>query len=935
MAKPQGSDRDATRLNPHVTPRSLSVRLLHRLADAIYHRRGWFFFPQILLLGVCIYYTATSLQFRTNRNDLVGGDKEYHRIFLDFRQEFPIEDDLVVVVESSNLERNRQFVERLGAKMQQETNLFANVFFKGDLNMLGPKALNFMSRDQLSELKQTLDEFLPMLKSFAAATNLVTLFDFVNTQIRTASREDSTENRNLVRALPALERILALAQDAIKRQGNPPSPGLYSLFEGGQDAIRNVYITFNNGRIFLLTTQALSDPMERPAVRRIRQLIQETLVEVPGLNVGLTGEPVLEVDEMDQSKSDTTLATVVSLGLVSLIFIYGYHETGRPLKATAVLIVGLGYTMGFTTLTVGHLNILTITFVPILVGLSIDFGVHLITRYEEELWHGHSQKTALDRALVNTGTGIFTGAFTTAGAFFAMGATDFDGIQEMGVICGGGMFVCLAAMMTLLPVLLLRGTQNTLDREKGPELERKATETLDRRAKLEGLWLHHPVIATTVVLLISAAALHYGRRVRFDYNLLNLQSAGLPAVIFQDKLIRTSPKSVLYAAVVAPTAVEATNLAAQLTNMPQVASVDGMAYLLTEDQTPKIDLIHQIKDLVNQVEFQPIDPNPVEVGELMQTLWSLHGYLNLAVREVGEADSELYAALSQLRATIGSLLRDLRITDKKKSAFKLAHYQQALFSDVHQTFDAIRNQESARTLEPDDLPPALRKRFIGVHGSHLLQVYPEKNVWNREAQEEFVLALRTLQPKVTGTPVQLFEYITLLKDSYVQAALYSLTAIALLVFLHFRKFSCVILALLPVAIGSLWTLGLMGLLGVSFNPANIMTLPLIIGIGVTNGIHILHRFEEEQNPSILARSTGKAVLVSGLTTIAGFGSLMLAKHRGIESLGFIMATGVGACLLVSITFLPALLNLLSSKGWGVKKTQCDNAQSTLGREEPR
>ena len=129
--------------------------------------------------------------------------------------------------------------------------------------------------------------------------------------------------------------------------------------------------------------------------------------------------------------------------------------------------------------------------------------------------------------------------------------------------------------------------------------------------------------------------------------------------------------------------------------------------------------------------------------------------------------------------------------------------------------------------------------------------------------------------------------------------------------------------------------GLMGKFGIPFNPANIMTLPLVIGIGVTNGIHILNRFAEEQNPGILAKSTGKAVLVSGLNTIAGFGSLILAKHQGISSLGFVMSVGVATCMVAGLTFLPALLALLIRRGWTIKKPSGDNARSTLGTEEPR
>src|SRR5207253_10134341 len=173
------------------------------------------------------------------------------------------------------------------------------------------------------------------------------------------------------------------------------------------------------------------------------------------------------------------------------------------------------------------------------------------------------------------------------------------------------------------------------------------------------------------------------------------------------------------------------------------------------------------------------------------------------------------------------------------------------------------------------------------------------------------------------------------KKSFEEAAWYSLIAIAILVFVHFRRISAVVLSLLPVAFGTIWMVGIMGLFGISFNPANIMTLPLVIGIGVTNGIHILNRFAEEQHASILARSTGKAVLVSGLTALAGFGSLILATHQGIQSLGYVMATGIATCMIAGLTFLPALLNYFTRQTQETKQPSADNARPAPGREEPR
>ncbi len=248
--------------------------------------------------------------------------------------------------------------------------------------------------------------------------------------------------------------------------------------------------------------------------------------------------------------------------------------------------------------------------------------MHLITRYEEELRRGRSERLALEKAMVNTGMGIFTGAFTTAGAFFAMAGTDFKGIQEMGIICGGGLLVCLVPMMTLLPVLLLRGQQNILDHELGPKLDQQAALEVDKRARIENLWLRRPVTVILVILAVSGLALRAGRHVRFDYNLLHMQSAGLPAVIFQDKLIESSTKSVLFCAVVANSLTEATNLAAAITNLSSVLSIDSMGEYLTEDQTGKLAWLGKIKKVAAEIQFAPLDTRPADVRELTQTLYA-------------------------------------------------------------------------------------------------------------------------------------------------------------------------------------------------------------------------------------------------------------------------------------------------------------------------
>ncbi|MCP5522727.1 MAG: MMPL family transporter [Verrucomicrobiales bacterium] len=893
------------------SPDPVVARLLRRLARAVHDRPRWFFYPQAVLFLLSLLFTVQHLQFDTNRDNLVANDRQSRRDYLRFMEEFNAQSELVAVVESEDIEKNRQFVERLGARLETETNLFSDVFYKGDFKMMGPKALLFVTNSViLDEMATRLTEARPVLERFSQVTNLNSLFGLIIQEFRAAGQTADDTPPAMLQALPALARIADQAVDALTRPGVPPSPGVTALFDSGAEAESSLYITFSSNRIYLVTARPRNAQVSEMAVQRLRDLVATTRGEVPGVNVGVTGEPVLEVDEMAQSQRDMAVATALALVLCGLLFIYGYRETGRPLKAMACLVVGLVYTLGFATATIGHLNLLTITFLPILVGLAIDFGIHLVTRYEEELRHGRTEQEAVETALVHTGRGIFTGALTTAGAFFAMGLADFKGIREMGIISGGGLLISLVPMMTLLPVLLLRGRQNLIDHFPDPHRD-------NPRARLERLWMNRPLPVTLVVVVVSGAALFQFPRVRFDYNLLNLQSRGLPAVVYEHKLINADARSVLFGAVMVDSLDEAKALESKLLKLPSVSGVDSMARFLTEDQTWKMEGIRRVKSKLAGIDFAEPDEAPVDVGELRRTLRDLQAYLGLgaSLSEAG-GEADLSIELRQVRNSVQHLRLKLARTDHTLAANKLGQFQRALLTDLRDTFEGIKTQVDSEPLRVDDIPPPLRHRFVGKdHDQFLLMVFSNLDLWERDNQERFLEEVRTVAPNITGTPVQLLEYTTQLKDSYIEAAWYAAAAIALMVLLHFRSIPAVLLALLPVGLGMIWLGGWMGWQGLPFNPANIMTLPLVIGVGVTNGIHILSRCSEEGDPCILARSTGKAVMMSGFTTILGFGSLMVAKHQGIASLGELMAVGTTTCMLAGLTFLPTLVGWLNRRGW--------------------
>ena len=884
----------------------LAGRLLHKLADRLQAHPLWFVFPQILLLVLCVGYTATHLRFSTSRSDLVSADERYQKTQLLLKQEFKFQNSLVAIVESENQDKNRQFVERLAFRLRIEPHLFRDVYYKGDLKTMGPKALLFLPEETLDDLRRTLIENAPIIQTFSQVDSLPALFELVNRQLREAGATTNPPRAFLSGTLPVLRRIMEASSRSVSGTGGTPSPGVAAFF-GDRSSL---YLTFASNQIYAVLANAASEAVEPQAVQRLRELVRETQSDVPGVNAGITGEPVLNYDETRQAEQDVNRAALLALVLVATIFVCGYHEIRRPIMATVCLLVGIGYTLGFATLAVGHLNILSITLVPILIGLAIDFGVHLISRYEEELRAGKNQSAAIRQALVFAGTGIFTSGFTTAGAFLAMLFTGFKGVREMGLISGVGLLVCIIPMMTLLPLLLARGGKKLPDES--------ALRRYSRRARIEQVWLQRPRLVIVCGTVLTLFALAQVPLVKFDYNLLHLQTEGLQAVDLGEKLMQSGSQSLLSAVVMADSLSEAVALERKIRSLPSVASVSSMVKFLTEDQARKLTTLREIKTHIGGIRIPPPDPQAVDTVRLDRSLASLRLVLGFAVGKISSerGAGKLGTELSALRAAVDSLQRALKENPDRGTA-SLTAWQRGLLGDLHETLSLIQDQDASGPLTLQDIPVFLRERFTSRSGKFLLQVYPRDDVWQRAVQKQFVRELRTVAPDVTGSPVQIYEYTSMVKESFQKAGAYAAAVIAIMVWLHFRRVGSVLLAFLPVVLGFIWMVGLMTLFHISFNPVNIMSLTLVIGIGVTNSIHILNRFAEHPHPSIMATSTGKAVFVSALNTIAGFGSLLVAKHQGISSLGAVMAIGTATCMLASLTVLPAILHFLNEFGWSM------------------
>jgi len=300
----------------------------------------------------------------------------------------------------------------------------------------------------------------------------------------------------------------------------------------------------------------------------------------------------------------------------------------------------------------------------------------------------------------------------------------------------------------------------------------------------------------------------------------------------------------------------------------------------------------------------------------------LLGRLQFKMVEDGEAagnaeEGKIRQEMHEVRRRIAQLVDTTERMGHAAALHALSAFQEALLADLAEQLATWQANLRAEPVTLADLPPELRTRYIGKSGTYRLFVYPAEDIWELPPLARFVADLRSVDPDALGTPITNFEFTHGITKAYEQAGLYAFLGIAWLALLTFRAVRPTVLALIPLAVGALWTLGLMGLVQVPFNVANLIVLPLIMAPAVESGIMIVYRYHTEGRrslrPAPLPQSTGRAVAFSALSTIIGFGSLTISSHRGILSIGLLLMFGVSAALLASVTVLPSVLWLLSAR----------------------
>ncbi|MEI6083229.1 MAG: MMPL family transporter [Verrucomicrobiota bacterium] len=901
-------------------------RLLNGLATVIerYHRQ--FVLAGILLAVAATVYAVRALDFKVGRNDLIGQDTEYWRLYSEYVREFQDEEDYIVVVEGDKPERNRAVVDEIVKELLAPANntgqhdgalaqkfLPEDVFARVNYEPLQQWFLYYLSTNDLGQIRDSLKDFNQLVAVLQANPKLATFFDAMSQMLQQMENAPAAERPRMEAFVPTITGIVKQMADydPTKAKWQLLSPWANAFFSeemvgaAEQQMKWQGYNVFKNGAMYVvLIHPRVPDNVAAPdheaaTVPKVRRILKAIRAEHRDVHVGLTGQPVLDTDEMFVSERDATRSSILTIILVGLVVVAGFRDWLRMLLSLSCLVLIIAFTMGYTTFVVGHLNIITITFTVMILGLGEDLGVQFISRFEEELSKGVDRFAAVRAALQYAAPSIITAGLTNAAAFFAMTLSGFKGVVELGVIAGGGMVLATIAMVVLLPSMIL-----TVRRRQEP-VRRVAKAHV---TAVERVLLNWPHLTWIVCAVVTAGGLALVWRVGFDYNVLNLQSNRLDSVQTELRLLKADAESTIYASVVAQDLAECRRLHAALTNLPSVATVHSVAEIIPEEQPIKVPIIAEIRQRVGDVKFTVPAFADTDVAEITRSLRSLGLHAGKLAREAG-AQGKVLAALAD----------SVKIAREKLAnavPASLARYETSFYSDLQAQLTLLATQ-SDRPMEIADIPGDVRRMLVGHTGKLLLRVFPQDNIWEREPLVKFCKEVQGVAPNATGTPRGLYEFIDILQHGYIKAALWAFLVIAVMVYGDLRGALATALTLLPIVVGTVWLVGAMVVCGIRFNPANILTLPLMVGIGVAYGIYVVRRYREDGEAAFYGKSTGRAVILSTVTTVIAFASLLIGAHRGIRSLGLVMAMGVVACLLASMALLPALLEIARRKRWKV------------------
>ncbi len=873
------------------------------------------------LAGLSILYTVRNLDFQTGQTDLISPQNRLMKLAKQI-DSFDSLDTFAVVIESPDPARSLKFLHALVPLLEADRANYAQLFYRVDPKTFKPWALLYLDKKELLALRDNLQEHRVFINELSRAPDLSHFFSAVNHEMTSAMvgelftgflDEKSTDSGKEPLDLDFLIRVLSEMRDRLSGDGSFSSPweSFFTRKSWGSASEEGYFWTQNKRYLLAFVTprkteKSFSDALH--SLKALRATISGLRADFPDVKAGVTGQEALNEDEMGAAFHDMSLATLISLAGLAMLLMVFWRGVRRPLLELIELLVALSWTFGLTTLFIGHLNILSVTFAPLLLGLGIDYGIHWFARYqEEEQRKASSKKEALQVTMLKLGPSILLAGFTAALSFFPLVLTGFKGLVELGMITSMGMAMTTVTTLCLLPSLTLLFDRSGI---KPPQsaLSGSRPKNLLTFSRKSALFVLLPAGICFALSLWGSGG------VAFDLNMLHLQSKSAESVIWEKKLLEGSERSSMSGAILAKSLEEVRQKTLALKALPTVSEVRSVRSLLPEDQEAKIHFLREMKPLIAGLGAFSAPDGSIHLSELDSVLGRIRFKMSDASEPEWGGSKPLESQMVRVRELIDEVRQHFEVADTAPLIRNLRGFEQNLMEDLKDKMHILLTNVDTTPMGLKDLPEVLLQRYVGEDHRYLIRVFPAVDVWEPEFLGRFVHDLRSVDPDAIGDPVTLYVFTKAFRDASIKAAVYAVVFICTVLLLTFRNILIALMVMTPLAIGTAWTVGLMQVFGIDFNLANSIFLPLIVGAGVEYGIIIVQRWQQQGVDAgekvALPLSTAKGVILAGLTTTVGFGSLTLSSHRGIYSLGLLAMVGSLSILAAAIFFLPALLQVL-------------------------
>lgn len=845
-----------------------------------------------LTLALAIY-TLSFLGINSDNVRLVPPDLPSRKAHDALVEHFPnLEEAMFVVVDAESPELAREAASSLADALSLETDVITDVYLPGAGEFFDRNGLLYRSVDELDVFADQMARIQPLIAELEREPTIAHMSEIVQEGLGDVRPGDAdAEDWQLV-----LDRV---GQATVRAWAEHPVAVSWEevlLRDSALDVSRRRAIVVHPVLEYDHVLQA------RKPMARIRD-VAERLGHTPerGVSVRLTGNPALNYDEMMGFVWDIGGGGVLCFVVVSFVLYRALRSVRLVVATLATLIVGLIWTAAFTTASIGTLNPLSVTFAILFIGLGVDFGIHLCTGYADELRAGASHEEALRATARHVGSALAFCTLTTSIGFYVFVPTEYLGVAELGLIAGTGMFVILALTLTFLPALLC--TWLTIEPARDLQASvRFEPGLLDRLVA-------HPVAIRRTALVIGVAAAGLATAVRFDCNVVDMRDPDTESVqAFQD-LLTNGAASPWYLNVLAPDLDQAVAIAERLEALPEVSDAVTLRSFVPSEQDEKLEILSDVAFLYENEPPPLSDSQAPTLEEQISALRDLRDYLHQPWLE--EDDSALASSMVGLREHLHRFLE--RVDAGGDAHAALADLEQVLLDPLPELLARLRGALGAESFGQGELPADITRRMVAPDGTARVQLYPSTSLHTADELDEFVLAVRAATPDPAGVPVNLYEFGQVASRSFNQALVSALAIISTLLFLLWRRLGDVLIVMAPLALGASLTAATAVLLDIRFNFTNVVVIPLLFGIGVDSAIHLVQRAHEglAEGEQLLDTPTARAVYYSAVTTTVSFGSLSLAGHNGIESLGILLTIGLLYTVLSVLVVLPALLDLRS------------------------